>query len=58
MRYRFGDYTLDTLDTERYEFQHAGQHVKLQRKVVNLLAYLLEHHDRVVPASPLRAAVA
>ena len=44
MRYRFGEYMLDT---ERYECQRAGQPVKLQRKVFNLLARPLLPPDRV-----------
>src|SRR5439155_3351458 len=37
------------LDTQRYELQHAGEPLKLRRKVFQVLAYLLAHSDRVVP---------
>jgi predicted ATPase/DNA-binding winged helix-turn-helix (wHTH) protein len=50
MRYLFGDYVLDT---QRYELQGAGRPIKLRRKVFQVLAYLLAHHDRVVPTQEL-----
>ena len=50
MRYIFGDYVLDT---QRYELQRAGEPIKLRRKVFQVLAYLLAHHDRVVPKQEL-----
>src|SRR3989441_4050839 len=50
MRYVFDTYVLDT---QRYEFQHAGEPLKLRRKVFQVLAYLLEHRDRVVPKQEL-----
>jgi DNA-binding response OmpR family regulator len=46
MRYAFGDYTLDT---RRYELRRAGASIALRSKVFHLLAYLLAHHDPVVP---------
>ena len=52
MRYRFGDYTLDT---QRYELCRAGQRVPLRRKVFQVLAYLLTHRDRVVSKEELLA---
>jgi predicted ATPase/DNA-binding winged helix-turn-helix (wHTH) protein/class 3 adenylate cyclase len=52
MRYSFGDYVLDT---QRYELHHAGEPIKLRRKVFQVLAYLLVHRDRVVPKSELLA---
>ena len=45
MIYVFDDYTLDT---QRYELRHVGVPCKLEPQVFNVLAYLLEHHTRVV----------
>ena len=50
MRYTFGDYVLDT---QRYELRHAGEPIKLRRKVFQVFAYLLAHHERVVPKQEL-----
>src|SRR5215475_4318069 len=50
MRYTFGDYTLDT---QQYVLWHAGISLKLQPKVFDLLAYLIQHHDRVVTRQEL-----
>src|SRR5919108_4726065 len=50
MYYIFGDYTLDT---QRYELHHAGEPIKLRRKVFQVLAYLLAHRDRVVSKQEL-----
>src|SRR5262249_35647599 len=50
MRYTFGDYTLDT---HQYALCHAGIPLKLQPKVFDLLAYLIQHHDRVVTRQEL-----
>src|SRR5215813_13734512 len=50
MRFTFGDYILDT---QRYELYHAGALVKLRRKVFQVLVYLLEHRDRVIPKQEL-----
>src|SRR5713101_8575841 len=50
MRYTFGDYILDT---QRQELHHAGEPVKLRRKVFQVLVYLLAHRDRVVPKHEL-----
>jgi DNA-binding winged helix-turn-helix (wHTH) protein len=52
MRYIFGDYVLDT---ERYELHHAGELIKLRRKVFQVFVYLLSHRDRVVPKQELLA---
>ena len=46
MRYIFDAYVLDT---QRYELLCAGEPLKLRRKVFQVLAYLLEHRDRVIP---------
>ena len=45
MRYTLGDYTLDM---PRYELCRAGIPLQLQPKVFDLLAYLIQHRDRVV----------
>jgi class 3 adenylate cyclase/tetratricopeptide (TPR) repeat protein len=45
MRYSFGDYVLDT---QRHELHHAGEPIRLRRKVFQVLVYLLAHRDRVV----------
>ena len=50
MRYRFGDYVLDT---QRHELHHAGVPIKLRRKVFQVLVYLLVHRDRVVSKQEL-----
>jgi predicted ATPase/class 3 adenylate cyclase/DNA-binding winged helix-turn-helix (wHTH) protein len=52
MRYRFGDYVLDT---QRHELHHAQQPIKLRRKVFQVLVYLLVHRDRVVSKQELLA---
>ena len=50
MRYVFGDYTLDT---QLQELWRTGQRIPLRPKVFQLLAYLLLHHNRVVPKAEL-----
>jgi DNA-binding winged helix-turn-helix (wHTH) protein len=50
MRYSLGDYAFDT---QRHELHHAGEPIKLRRKVFQVLAYLLAHRDRVVPKQEL-----
>ena len=45
MRYGFGDYTLDA---EHYELRRAGALVRLEPRVFNLLAYLVQHPGRTV----------
>ena len=52
MRYRFGDYVLDT---QRHELHHAGVPIQLRRKVFRVLVYLLVHRDRVVSKQELLA---
>src|SRR5215467_2328985 len=52
MYYIFGDYVLDT---QRHELHHAGEPIKLRRKVFQVLAYLLMHRERVVPKEELLA---
>src|SRR5215207_9927146 len=37
------------LDTELYELRRAGTRVHLEPQVFDVLAYLVEHRDRVVP---------
>jgi predicted ATPase/DNA-binding winged helix-turn-helix (wHTH) protein len=50
MLYLFGDYELDT---RLYELRHGGRPCKLEPQVFNVLAYLLQHHDRVVTKDEL-----
>src|SRR5262245_42161873 len=50
MIYVFGNYTLDT---QCYELRHGGVPCKLEPQVFNILAYLLEHHTRVVSKDEL-----
>ena len=50
MQYTFGAYTLDT---QRYEFCQTGIPLQLHPKVFDLLAYLLQHRDRVVTRQEL-----
>jgi DNA-binding winged helix-turn-helix (wHTH) protein len=50
MIYVFDDYTLDT---QCYELRHGGVPCKLEPQVFNVLAYLLEHHTRVVSKDEL-----
>jgi predicted ATPase/DNA-binding winged helix-turn-helix (wHTH) protein len=45
MQYVFGDYRLDL---QRYELQTAGDIIPLDRQGFAVLAYLIEHRDRVV----------
>ena len=45
MQYVFGDYRLDI---QRYELQRAGDVIPLDRQGFAVLAYLIEHRDRVV----------
>src|SRR5215475_13229127 len=52
MRYVFGDYTLDA---EHYELHRAGMLVRLEPRVFNLLAYLVQHPGRTVTKAELRA---
>jgi DNA-binding winged helix-turn-helix (wHTH) protein/predicted ATPase len=54
MHYRFVDCTLDT---QRYELHRGGRRVPLRRKVFQVLVYLLEQRDRVVPRDELLTQV-
>ena len=51
MWYVFGDYTLDA---EHYELHRAGTLVRLEPRVFNLLAYLVQHPGRTVTKAELR----
>jgi DNA-binding winged helix-turn-helix (wHTH) protein len=50
MVYRFYDYTLDPAGRE---LRHDGQRITLEPKVLQVLLYLLERRDRVVPKAEL-----
>jgi class 3 adenylate cyclase/ABC-type thiamine transport system ATPase subunit len=50
MRYRFHDYTLDPASRELW---HGVQRLALEPKVLQVLLYLLEHCDRLVPKAEL-----
>jgi DNA-binding winged helix-turn-helix (wHTH) protein len=50
MIYVFGDWELDL---DLYELRHAGQPIKLEPQVFDVLAYLVQHHRRVVPRQEL-----
>ena len=52
MRYTFGAYLLDTAC---YELYHEGTRVPLRPKALEVLAYLVVHHDRVVSKQELLA---
>src|SRR5262249_7708087 len=54
MHYRFNDCTLDT---QCYELRRGGMRVPLRRKVFQVLVYLLEQRDRVVPRDEVLAQV-
>jgi DNA-binding winged helix-turn-helix (wHTH) protein len=41
------------LDLQRYELRYSGKPVKLEPQVFNLLAYLIQHRDRVVTKQEL-----
>ena len=45
MIYAFGDFELDT---ERVELRHQGTLCPLEPQVFDVLAYLIQHRDRVV----------
>src|SRR5262249_35280666 len=51
MRYRFGDYTLDA---EHYALHRGGTPVRLEPRVFNLVAYLVQHPGRTVTKEELR----
>ena len=50
MVYRFHDYTLDPAGRE---LQHGAHRIALEPKVLQVLLFLLEHRDRVVPKAGL-----
>jgi DNA-binding winged helix-turn-helix (wHTH) protein len=50
MVYRFHDYTLDPASRE---VRHGMHHLALEPKVFQVLLYLLEHRDRMVPKAEL-----
>jgi predicted ATPase/DNA-binding winged helix-turn-helix (wHTH) protein len=50
VRFAFADYDLDT---RRRELRHGGAAVPLEPQVFDVLAYLVEHRDRVVPKDEL-----
>jgi DNA-binding winged helix-turn-helix (wHTH) protein/pimeloyl-ACP methyl ester carboxylesterase len=50
VRYRFAD---SVLDTTRYELSHGGELVRVEPQVFDVLAYLVEHRDRVVTKADL-----
>src|SRR5262245_38964518 len=50
MVYRFHDYTLDPASRE---VRHGAHRIALEPKVFQVLLYLLEHRDRVVPKAEL-----
>lgn len=50
MRYVFGDYELDE---QLYELRRAGEPVELERKVYDVLAYLIQHRERLVTKDEL-----
>jgi TolB-like protein/DNA-binding winged helix-turn-helix (wHTH) protein/Tfp pilus assembly protein PilF len=54
MRFSFGEYQLDT---EARSLQRSGQAVHVEPKVFDLLAYLIEHRDRVASPDELLEAL-
>src|SRR5215213_2114003 len=54
LRYLFEDYALDT---DRRELRRGGTLVTIEPQVFDLLAYLIQHGDRVVTKDDLLAAV-
>jgi DNA-binding winged helix-turn-helix (wHTH) protein len=50
MRCVFGDYELDE---QLYELRRDGAPVALDRKVFDVLAYLIQHRERLVPKEEL-----
>jgi DNA-binding winged helix-turn-helix (wHTH) protein len=51
MIFAFGGFELDE---ERYELRRAGVPIKLEPKAFRVLAYLIQHRDRVVTRDELR----
>ena len=54
MVYVFSDYELDE---KCYELRRAGEPVKLEPKVFDVLVHLIRHRDRVVTKGELKAAL-
>jgi TolB-like protein/DNA-binding winged helix-turn-helix (wHTH) protein len=54
MRVEFGEYQLDT---ETRTLQREGQRIRIQSKAFDLLAYLIEHRERVVCSDELLDAL-
>lgn len=52
MIYQFGEYELDL---ELYQLRYAGDLCRLEPKAFNVLRYLIEHRDRIVPKEELLA---
>jgi len=50
MTYQFETFELDT---DRYELRRDGEAVRMEPQVFDVLAYLVEHHDRMVPKDEL-----
>src|SRR5688572_11214292 len=50
MTYRFEAFELDT---DRYELRRDGEAVRMEPQVFDVLAYLVENHDRMVPKDEL-----
>jgi len=48
--YRFGEYELDT---GRYQLRRNGEMVHVEPRALDLLCYLVDHRDRVVPKTEL-----
>lgn len=54
MSWRFGEFELDPV---RYELRRSGRRVRVPNLVFDLIAYLLEHRDRLVTRGELLAAL-
>ena len=52
MIYQFGEYELDI---ELYQLRYAGGLRKIEPKAFNVLRYLIQHRDRMVPKEELPA---
>ena len=51
MLYTFGDHY--TLDPAGYELRQHGRLVRLEPRVFDVVAYLVQHPDRIVPKEEL-----
>ncbi len=54
MRYHFGD---SVIDTDRYQLVCGGEVVHVEPQVFDVLAYLVDHRDTIVPKTELLDAV-